>query len=87
MAPGSVVFLNNVPGVGKLTIARVLKDELLGPTARLIDNHLLKDPAEAISPGQGPAYKALLADTRRVPLDCLEQKIIPSPEPLVIITG
>src|SRR5437762_13184512 len=86
MAPSSIIFLSGIPGVRKLTFARALKDELLEPTTRLIDNHL-GDPAEAISPGRGPAYKALLAETRHVVLDYLGQEIISGPGLSVIMTG
>lgn len=51
---GSVVFLNGFPGVGKLTIGRAIKKHL--PSTRLLDSHLLIDPAEAIEPNRTATF-------------------------------
>ena len=67
-----VLFLNGFPGVGKYAIARVLKSVWVG--SRLIHNHLLIDPVEAIIPGRGPAHHTLRRQFRRVAFDALKQE-------------
>lgn len=58
MSGGLIVHLNGWPGVGKLTIGRVLANRL---GARLVDNHLLHDVAigctELADPGRWPLYE------------------------------
>jgi hypothetical protein len=50
-----LVMLNGFPGVSKLTIARSLQSSLTDQNVetRLIDDHLIIDPAEAVHPGRG----------------------------------
>ena len=56
-----VVHINGWPGVGKLTIARLLAGTL---DARLLDNHTLINPAEALFARTDPAYYPFRADIR-----------------------
>ena len=58
-----IVHLNGMPGVGKLTVARRLRDML---PARLIDNHLLIDLVESICGGRSPDFQAVLATVTEV---------------------
>ncbi len=61
MSGGLIVHLNGWPGVGKLTIGRVLANRL---GARLVDNHLLHDVAIGCTgladPGRWPLYEQVL---------------------------
>jgi hypothetical protein len=52
-----IVHLNGFPGVGKLTIARSLQKQL--PTAKLVHNHLLINPADAVLHRTQPGYQNL----------------------------
>lgn len=81
---GCLVLLNGFPGTGKLTIARVLQSRLEEVNTRLIDNHLIIDPAEAIHPSRGPEHKALRNRLRQTILD--ELRSLPNPDTLVIMT-
>lgn len=64
---GVIVHLNGWPGVGKLTIGRLLAGRL---KARLIDNHLLHDVAIACAglddPQRWPLYEAVRAAAYRI---------------------
>lgn len=57
MVPGPIVHINGWPGIGKLTIARQLTDLL--PSARLVHNHLLINPADAVLNRTQPGYQML----------------------------
>jgi hypothetical protein len=63
----SVVLLNGYPGVGKLTIARALNDDL--ENSQLIDNNLLVELADAIEPLNTPANAALRTAIRHAAFD------------------
>ncbi|TVY56068.1 hypothetical protein LCER1_G003705 [Lachnellula cervina] len=69
-----LILFNGFPGVGKLTIAKnfqaVLEESRI-PT-RLIDNHVLIDPVEAIEPGRSPAHYALRKAIRKAAFDGLK---------------
>jgi shikimate kinase len=84
---GCIIFLNGFPGVGKLTIARAIKDNLPADATCLIDNHILIDPAEAIIPGRGPAHKKLRQNIRRVAFEALTEEMVSQPNLKVIMTG
>jgi hypothetical protein len=74
----SVILINGFPGVGKLTIARALQKKI-GANARLIDNHLLIDPVEAIEPGRNFAHYKLRKAFRHVAFEgirAIEEKEI-----------
>jgi len=65
-----IVHLNGWPGVGKLTVARLLAPRL---QARLIDNHLLHDVALRCTgiddPARWPLYEAVRAAAYQVLAD------------------
>jgi chloramphenicol 3-O-phosphotransferase len=86
---GSLIFLNGFPGVGKLTIARALKGLLprYPDSIRLIDNHTLIDPAQAIIPDRGPAHKALRAKICEVVFEALKHEFAGNPALTVIMAG
>ncbi|KAF2823792.1 hypothetical protein CC86DRAFT_297778 [Ophiobolus disseminans] len=83
---GCIVLLNDFPGVGKLTIARAIKDNLPENAVRLIDNRVLIDPAEAIAPGRGPAHKLIRAKVRRVAFGALTTELLSQPNLKAIMT-
>ena len=67
-----VLFLNGFPGVGKLSIGLLLEKVL--PESRLIDNHLLIDPVEAIEPDRKTtAHYELRLYFRRIAFDRLKK--------------
>lgn len=61
----TVLLINGFPGVGKLTSARILAHRL---GARLLDNHTLLNPAEALFERGDPRWLALRKDVRAVVL-------------------
>ncbi|KAJ7159825.1 hypothetical protein C8R43DRAFT_345603 [Mycena crocata] len=58
------VLINGFVGVGKSTVARHLASLL--PLARVIDNHLLLDPADALCPRSCSGYQELRQQFRSV---------------------
>lgn len=58
--PGQFVWINGMPGVGKLTVARAL--HALLPESHLVDNHSLID--QVTVPRSEPAYNAERARVR-----------------------
>lgn len=56
--PLPIIHLNGFPGTGKLTVARHL-EQLLAPRARLIHNHLLINPADAVLRRDEAGYQNL----------------------------
>jgi len=84
---GCVILLNGFPGVGKLTVAQAMKRNLPASTTRLIDNHVLIDPVEAIVPGRSSEHKALRKEIRRVAFEALTKEMISQPNLKVIVTG
>ncbi|KAK1635158.1 hypothetical protein BDP81DRAFT_351658 [Colletotrichum phormii] len=56
--PQPLIHINGYPGTGKLTIARALEQKL-APGARLIHNHLLINPADAVLHRTEPGYQDL----------------------------
>lgn len=81
---GCVVSLNGFPGTGKLAIARALRSKLEDMEARLLDNHLMIDPAEAVHPGRGTEHKSLRKRLRQAVFDDL--KALPRHEMVIIMT-
>ncbi|ANK90417.1 MULTISPECIES: AAA family ATPase [Rhizobium] len=61
-----IVHLNGWPGTGKLTIGRLLATRL---GARLIDNHTLLNPAEALFARSNPLHASLREQIRRAVFD------------------
>jgi len=84
--PGCLVLLNGFPGVGKLTIARSLQSNLTNQNVetRLIDNHLIIDPAEAVHPGRGHQHRAFRDKLRNLIFN--ELKTLPQQETVLIMT-
>lgn len=82
--PGCLVILNGFPGVGKLTIARSLQSRLTNVKTRLVDNHPIIDPAEAVHPGRGLQHKEFRDRLRRVIFD--ELKTVPEHDTVLIMT-
>jgi len=56
-----VLHINGWPGCGKLTIARIVAARL---NARLLDNHTLLNPAEALFTRDDPLHRALRKSLR-----------------------
>ncbi|TVY13617.1 hypothetical protein LARI1_G008880 [Lachnellula arida] len=71
-----LILFNGFPGVGKLTLAKNFQEALQlqqsSITTRLIDNHVLIDPVEAIEPGRTPAHYALRKAIRKAAFDGLK---------------
>ena len=67
-----VVLIKGFPGVGKFTVARSLFNALDPSRTRLVDNHLLIDPVEAIAPGRNAAHYTLRRTFRRAAFDALK---------------
>jgi predicted kinase len=61
-----IVHINGWPGSGKLTIARILARSL---GARLLDNHIMLNPAEALFERSNPLHRSLHREVRAVTLD------------------
>src|SRR5262245_31995550 len=61
-----IVHINGWPGCGKLTIARPLARRL---DAKLIDNHTLLNPAEALFDRADPLHASLRQEVRTVVLN------------------
>ncbi|KAJ7682003.1 hypothetical protein DFH06DRAFT_285333 [Mycena polygramma] len=59
MSQGMVVVLNGFPGTGKLTILKQLQALLPPDRTRLLDNHLLIDPAHVLIPDRSDAHHIL----------------------------
>ncbi|KAG6805388.1 hypothetical protein H0H93_004898, partial [Arthromyces matolae] len=63
---GMIVVLNGFPGTGKHTILKQLQALLPTHKSRLIDNHLLIDPAQALYPDRSEEHHALRREIRAV---------------------
>ncbi|EJZ20429.1 AAA family ATPase [Rhizobium sp. Pop5] len=61
-----IVHINGWPGTGKLTVGRLLAKKL---GARLIDNHMLLNPAEALFARSNPLHASLRGQIRRAVFD------------------
>lgn len=64
---GPFIYINGYPGVGKLTIANELSK--LIPNSKVVDNHLLIDPAAAVLDRSDPEYQDLRKTIRQGVLD------------------
>ena len=56
-----IIHINGWPGVGKYTVAKIVAERL---DARLLDNHLIINPATAITEHGSEAYTRLTAKIR-----------------------
>ncbi|ANM09398.1 MULTISPECIES: AAA family ATPase [unclassified Rhizobium] len=61
-----IVHINGWPGTGKLTVGRLLAKSL---GARLVDNHMLLNPAEALFGRSNPLHASLREQVRRAVFD------------------
>ncbi|MBY4609954.1 AAA family ATPase [Rhizobium sp. 9T] len=61
-----IIHINGWPGTGKLTVGRLLAKRL---GARLIDNHTLLNPAEALFARSNPLHASLREQIRRAVFD------------------
>lgn len=73
--PFPIVHINGFPGIGKLTIARKLVDLLKPFNGKLVHNHLLIDPADAVLPRSSSDYQPLRGAIRAVVLDMLAESL------------
>lgn len=62
-----IIHLNGWPGVGKLTIARLLRDRL---GARLLDNHTVFNVAFALTRFRSPEFYRAARTVRDAAFDC-----------------
>ncbi len=60
---GAIVHINGYPGVGKLTVGRLLADRI---GARLLDNHSIYNIALALTAFKSKAYYETLRATRAI---------------------
>jgi hypothetical protein len=65
-----IIYINGWPGVGKLTVGRIIAGRL---SARLVHNHLILNPAFAITEHGSPAFIELTRRIRRLLLEFIEQ--------------
>lgn len=79
-----LILLNGYPGTGKLAIARELQSKLQDVQCRLIDNHLMIDPVDAIYPHRGLEHRVLYNRLRQFILD--ELRVFPGDNVVFIMT-
>lgn len=58
-APHPIIHINGFPGTGKLTVAQYLVAHVTQVDLKLIHNHLLINPADAVLHRTQPGYQAL----------------------------
>ncbi|KAF7344376.1 Chloramphenicol phosphotransferase-like protein [Mycena sanguinolenta] len=68
-ARGMVVVLNGFPGAGKLTILQQAKALLPPDKTRLLDNHLIIDPVQALFPDRSDEHHRLRRCIRKPVFD------------------
>ncbi|KAI0000603.1 hypothetical protein F4779DRAFT_635662 [Xylariaceae sp. FL0662B] len=61
-----VLVLNGFPGSGKYTLLRHIQTQCHDRETRLVDNHLLIDPVQALYPDRGPAHHRLRREVRKL---------------------
>lgn len=74
-----LINLNGWPGVGKLTVGRILTKKLGG---RLLDNHTLLNVARALAEKGSREYYDLVRSVRSVAFDRITQ--LPTTDPVVL---
>ncbi|KAI1073647.1 hypothetical protein F5B20DRAFT_497908 [Whalleya microplaca] len=72
---GRVVVLNGFPGSGKYTILRHIQTRCHNQETRLVDNHLLIDPVQALYPDRGPAHHRLRRQVRSLFLSSIRELV------------
>jgi hypothetical protein len=73
-----IIHINGYPGVGKLTIGRILADRLNG---KLLDNHSIYNVALALTQFKSPAYY----DTLRAVRTIAYQRVLELPATIPVI--
>ncbi|KAI8682387.1 hypothetical protein LRP88_14478 [Fusarium phalaenopsidis] len=63
--PAPIIYINAFPGTGKLTIAKHLVSLFQTGTVKLVHNHLLINPADAVLDRDQPGYQKLRRKIRR----------------------
>jgi thymidylate kinase len=58
-APHPIIHINGYPGTGKLTVAQILTSHVVSTNLKLIHNHLLINPADAVLHRTQPGYQSL----------------------------
>ncbi|KAM0420372.1 hypothetical protein ACHAPT_011791 [Fusarium lateritium] len=56
LRPAPIIYINGFPATGKFAIARHLVSLFKADTAKLVHNHLLINPADAILDRDQPGY-------------------------------
>lgn len=74
-----LIHLNGQPGVGKLTVGRILAERLSG---RLLDNHSVYNVAFALTEFRSPAFYDTVRAVRRIAYD--RALDLPADTPLVL---
>jgi broad-specificity NMP kinase len=77
---GAIIHINGWPGVGKLTIARLFAAQI---GAKLMANHTMLNPAEALFSRADPLYRSLRRMIRQAVLDHIVRM---PPETMVVFT-
>ncbi|KAL4073533.1 hypothetical protein J3A83DRAFT_4092155 [Scleroderma citrinum] len=70
---GKIVVLNGFPGAGKFTILKHVRELLPANNTRLLDNHLLIDPVQAIYPDRSPEHYELRRKLRKPVFESLSK--------------
>ncbi|KAE9381977.1 hypothetical protein N431DRAFT_440779 [Stipitochalara longipes BDJ] len=90
--PPFILLLNSFPGVGKLTIARNIRDLLsqattgpvTGPQIRLLDNHIIIDLVSAIEPKRNADHHRLRKACRDLAFSALQ---LPLDDLVILMTS
>lgn len=71
----NIVHINGWPGVGKLTVARIVSQRV---GYRLVDNHMLLNPAEVLFSRDDPLHGSLRKTIRKAFFEHAAQRTEPS---------
>jgi shikimate kinase len=75
-----IIHLNGMPGVGKMTVAKILARRI---NARLIDNHLLIDLVTTVCERQSPDYPVMIKKIMEIVLE----QVAETPNEVFIFTN